>query len=275
MPTVLESIVAGAREDLAVRQAAVSLDQLKERAARQPSAQEVVTRLRRSESVTMIAEIKRQGIAKGDPALSHDPARFAADCQDGGATMISIITERRRFAGSLADLAAIRAAVDIPVLHKDFITTTYQLWEARACGADAVLLIVAAMDQLALESLVERSHSLGMTAIVEAHTADEVKRALDAGALVISVNARDLKTPKVDRTIFRDLAPLIPDRVVRLADSGVRGPHDVMEYARAGADAVLVGRALLAGGDPKRAIKDLVAAGQHPSLWAVRPACRS
>ncbi|GAB2473720.1 indole-3-glycerol phosphate synthase TrpC [Xylanimonas ulmi] len=273
--TVLEGIVAGVREDLAVRQAATSLDVLKERASRAPGALEVVSRLHQQDSIAVIAEVKRSSPSKGELATITDPAALAAEYATGGASVISVLTEERRFGGSLADLDAVRANVDVPVLRKDFVVTPYQVWEARAHGADLVLLIVAALEQTVLESLVERVHSLGMTALVEAHTADEVKRALDAGARLVGVNARDLKTLSVDRSVFARLAPLIPDDVVRVAESGVRGPHDVMDYARAGAHAVLVGEALVTGAAPRRSVADLVAAGQHPSLWSVRPAAQS
>ncbi|QAY62498.1 indole-3-glycerol phosphate synthase TrpC [Xylanimonas allomyrinae] len=273
--TVLEGIVAGVREDLAVRQAATSLDALKERASRAEGALEVVSRLRKQDSVAVIAEVKRSSPSKGALAAISDPAALAAEYATGGASVISVLTEERRFGGSLADLDAVRAKVDVPVLRKDFVVTPYQVWEARAHGADLVLLIVAALEQTVLESLVERVHSLGMTALVEAHTADEVARALDAGARVVGVNARDLKTLQVDRSVFTRLAPLIPDDVVRVAESGVRGPHDVMDYARAGAHAVLVGEALVTDAAPRRSVADLVAAGQHPSLWSVRPAAQS
>ena len=163
-----------------------------------------------------------------------------------------------------------RAAVEVPVLRKDFVVTPYQVWEARAHGADVVLLIVAALEQTVLTSLVERVHSLGMTALVEVHDPDEVARAVDAGARCIGVNARNLKTLEVDRTTFARLAPLIPAGVVRIAESGVPGPHDVMDHARSGADAVLVGESLVTGKDPRAAVADLVAAGAHPSLRAVR-----
>ncbi|MCL1871274.1 MAG: indole-3-glycerol phosphate synthase TrpC [Promicromonosporaceae bacterium] len=275
MTTVLEGIVAGVLEDLAVRQAATSLDELKERAARAAGALEVVGRLRKQDAVAVIAEVKRSSPSKGALAAIADPAALAAEYATGGASVISVLTEERRFGGSLADLDAVRARVDVPVLRKDFVVTPYQVWEARAHGADVVLLIVAALEQTVLESLIERVHSLGMTALVEAHTADEVKRALDAGARVVGVNARDLKTLEVDRGVFAKLAPLIPDDVVRVAESGVRGPHDVMDYARAGAHAVLVGEALVTGEAPRRSVADLVAAGQHPSLWSVRPATQS
>lgn len=274
-PTVLDTLVAGAVEDMTLRQAFTSLDELKERAARQPSALEVYSRLHDQEQVSVIAEVKRSSPSMGELAEIPDPARLAEDYANGGASAISVLTESRRFGGRLADLDAVRARVDVPILRKDFIVTPYQLWEARAHGADLILLIVAALEQTVLESLIERTHSLGMSALVEAHTEDEVRRALDAGARIVGVNARNLKTLEVDRSNFARLAALIPDDVVRVAESGVRGPHDVMDYARAGAHAVLVGEALVKSGNPHRAVRDLVAAGGHPALWAVRPADRS
>lgn len=273
--TVLDDIVAGVREDLAQRQQDVGLDRLKERAQRAPAARNAVPALRPRDAegnrrVTIIAEVKRSSPSKGMLAAIGDPAGLARDYEAGGASVISVLTERRRFGGSLQDLVDVRAAVDLPVLRKDFVVTPYQVWEARAHGADLVLLIVAALDQPTLVSLTERVHSLGMTALVEAHTADEVRRALDAGAQVIGVNARDLRTLEVDRSTFPRLAGLIPDSVVKVAESGVRGPHDVLDYARAGADAVLVGESLVTGRDPRSAVADLVAAGAHPALRTVR-----
>ena len=181
-----------------------------------------------------------------------------------------MLTEERRFGGSLADLAAVRAAVEIPVLRKDFVVSSYQLWEARAAGADLVLLMASVLDQQALVCLVERAESIGLTPLVEAHTALEVERALLAGARVVGINNRDLRTLQVDLGTFARLAPLVPDRVVRIAESGVRGPHDVFELAQAGADAVLVGTSLVSGSaggsDPAAAVADLVAAGAHPAV---------
>ncbi|MFV0285637.1 MAG: indole-3-glycerol phosphate synthase TrpC [Demequina sp.] len=270
MTTVLDSIVAGVREDLAVREGATTMDQLKERASRQPGALDARAMLATTE-VSVIAEVKRSSPSKGDLASISDPALLATEYEAGGATVISVLTEQRRFGGSLQDLDAVRAKVDIPILRKDFIVTPYQVWEARAHGADVVLLIVAALDQMALEGLVERVHSLGMTALVEVHDAEEVSRAVDAGARVIGVNARNLKTLEVDRHTFARLAPTIPDGIVRVAESGIRDGHDVVEYARMGADAVLVGEALVKNKDPRQAVADMVAAGAHPALRAVRP----
>ena len=268
--TVLEDIIDGVRADLVKRQERTSLDELKERAAKMPSAIDGVSRLRLENSVAVIAEVKRSSPSKGELADIADPAELAVQYETGGAAMVSVLTEERRFKGSLADLDAVRAAIEIPVLRKDFIVTPYQVWEARAHGADVVLLIVAALEQTVLESLIERVHSLGMTALIEVHTLDEVTRAIDAGARVIGVNARNLKTLDVDRTTFARLAPAIPSGIVRIAESGVRGPHDVMDYARSGADAVLVGEALVTGPSPQTTVADLVAAGSHPSLRAIR-----
>lgn len=268
--TVLEDIIDGVRLDLAERQSRTSLDDLKERAAKRPGAIDGVSRLRLEDAVAVIAEVKRSSPSKGELATIENPADLAAQYEQGGAAVVSVLTEERRFKGSLADLDDVRARVEIPVLRKDFVVTPYQVWEARAHGADLVLLIVAALEQTILESLIERVHSLGMTALVEVHTLDEVTRAIDAGAKVIGVNARNLKTLEVDRTTFARLAPAIPDSIVRIAESGVRGPHDVMDYARSGADAVLVGEALVTGASPQASVADLVAAGSHPSLRALR-----
>ncbi len=270
MVTVLEEIVAGVREDLAVREAATPLEELKEQAAARPSAKNALDALAKDDAVTVIAEVKRSSPSKGALADIADPAGLAADYEAGGASAISVLTERRRFGGSLDDLDGVRAAVEVPVLRKDFIVTPYQVWEARAHGADIVLLIVATLEQTVLTSLTERVHSLGMTALVEAHTAEEVDRAVDAGARLLGVNTRNLHTLEVRREVFAELAPRIPDGIVRVAESGVRGPHDLMDYARWGADAVLVGEALVTQGDPRSAVKDMVAAGTHPSLRAVR-----
>ena len=268
--TVLDDIVAGVRQDLAVREQATPLAEVKERARRRESAIECVGRLRAEDAVRVIAEVKRSSPSKGALATIKDPAALAAEYEKGGAAVISVLTEERRFHGSLADLDAVRARVDIPVLRKDFVVTPYQVWEARAHGADLVLLIVAALEQTVLESLVERVHSLGMTALVEVHDAEEVSRAADAGARVIGVNARDLRSLEVDRTTFARVAPSIPSHIVKIAESGVRGPRDVMDYARAGADAVLVGEALVTDDAPRESVADLVAAGAHPSLRGVR-----
>ena len=268
--SVLDGIVAGVKEDLALREQLTTMAELKERAARQPEAKDV-RQILAGKEVAVIAEVKRSSPSKGDIADIADPAALATEYEAGGASCISVLTEGRRFGGSLSDLDAVRSKVDIPILRKDFIVTPYQVWEARAHGADMVLLIVAALEPMALESLTERIHSLGMTALVEVHAPDEVQRAVDAGARVIGVNARDLRTLEVDRETFARVAPLIPDGIVKIAESGIRDSHDVVEYARLGADAVLVGEALVKDRDPRTAVAEMVAAGAHPALRAVRP----
>jgi indole-3-glycerol phosphate synthase len=263
--SVLDEIIDGVRLDLAAREASVPLDDLKEAARRAPDALDPKPAFR-SPGVSVIAEVKRSSPSKGPLATIDDPAALAADYQSGGAATISVLTEQRRFGGSLADLEAVRAAVDIPVLRKDFIVTSYQLWEARAAGADLALLIVAALSQNELELLHERAVSIGLTPLVEVHDEEEVERALTAGASLVGVNARNLKTLDVDRDTFARLARRIPDDVVRVAESGVRGAHDVFEYAKQGANVVLVGETLVKGTDPRAAVAELVNAGSHPAL---------
>jgi indole-3-glycerol phosphate synthase len=267
--SVLDEILEGVRADLAERQSRVSLEQLKDMARKAPSPLDAVAALK-SEGVSVIAEVKRASPSRGAMADIDDPAALAGDYEAGGARVISVLTEQRRFGGSLDDLASVRRAVQIPVLRKDFVVSSYQLWEARAYGADLVLLIVAALDQPALVSLVERALSIGLLPLVEVHADEELERAVDAGATVIGVNARNLATLEVDRTIFARLAPRIPEGIMKIAESGVRGPHDLLAYAAAGADAVLVGESLVTEKDPRAAVADLVTAGSHPALRGER-----
>jgi indole-3-glycerol phosphate synthase len=261
---VLGDIVAGVREDVASREAVVSFAEVRERAAAAPSAKDGLAALR-APGVGVIAEVKRRSPSKGALASIRDPAALAVEYQAGGARMISVLTEQRMFGGSLQDLDDVRAAVQVPVLRKDFVVGSYQVHEARAHGADVVLLIVAALDQNTLIGLRERIESLGMTALVEVHTEDEASRAIDAGARVIGVNARDLTTLNVDRSTFERIAPGLPSHIVKIAESGVRGPLDLIEYAAAGADAVLVGENLVTTTDPRHAVAEMVTAGAHPA----------
>lgn len=262
--TVLDSIIEGVRADVATREAAVPMSEVKAAAEKMPPPLDVMAALREP-GIAVIAEVKRASPSAGQLASIGDPAALARTYEDGGARIISVLTEERRFNGSLTDLDAVRAAVNVPVLRKDFVVGPYQIHEARAHGADMLLLIVAALEQSALESMLERTESLGMTALVEVHTEEEADRALKAGARVIGVNARDLRTLKVDRDCFARIAPGLPSNVIRIAESGVRGTADLLAYAGAGADAVLVGEGLVTSGDPRAAVADLVTAGRHPS----------
>nr|WP_239579044.1 indole-3-glycerol phosphate synthase TrpC [Microlunatus panaciterrae] len=250
---------------MAVRQSEVSIDRLKERVHHIDPALDPMPAFR-APGVAVIAEVKRASPSRGSLAEIADPAALAHEYELGGAAAISVLTEQRRFSGTLNDLVRVRLAVDIPVLRKDFIVTAYQLFEARAAGADLALLIVAALNDDELSGLVERAESIGLTPVVEVHTEEEISRAVDAGARVIGVNARNLKTLEVDPTTFARLAPKIPDGIVRIAESGVRGPRDVIDLARAGADVILVGEALVTGRDPREGVADLVAAGAHPAV---------
>lgn len=271
--SVLDDIIVGVREDLKEREDRLPLSSLKEIEATVPEAKDALGALRgRDGAVKIISEVKRSSPSKGRLAAIPDPATLASLYEAGGASVVSVLTEQRRFGGSLADLDAVRAAVDIPVLRKDFIVTPYQIHEARAHGADLVLLIVAALEQNVLVSLLERTRSLGMEALVETHSRLEALRALDAGASIIGVNARNLKTLEVDRSTVEQVIDVIPQEVVAVAESGVATAHDVFEYAKWGADAVLVGEALVTSGDPRSSIQDMVSAGQHPALRTDRKA---
>ena len=271
--SVLDDIIAGVRQDLKEREDRVPLARIKEMETQVPEAKDALGALRgRDGAVKIISEVKRSSPSKGALAAIPDPAALASTYEAGGATVISVLTEQRRFNGSLADLDAVRAAVDIPILRKDFIVTPYQIHEARAHGADLVLLIVAALEQNVLVSLLERTRSLGMEALVETHSRLEALRAMEAGASIIGVNARNLKTLEVDRSTVEQVIDVIPQDVVAVAESGAANAHDVFEYAKWGADAVLVGEALVTSGDPRASIQDMVSAGQHPALRTDRKA---
>ena len=254
MPTVLDDIIAGVRLDLADRESRTPRAALERALETVAPALDATAALRGAPGLAVIAEIKRSSPSRGALATIADPADLAVRYAVGGAAAISVLTEQRRFHGSLADLAAVRAGVRTPLLRKDFIVTAYQIDESRAWGADLILLIVAALDQTALVRLREQAEALGMTALVEVHDEEETRRALDSGATVIGVNARNLKTLEVDRSTFVRLRPLVPDTLVTIAESGVRGLSDVEQYAAAGARGVLVGEALVTGGDPRETV---------------------
>lgn len=247
---MLAGLTAGALEDAAERRSHRPLSEVEAAAAARPSALDARAALQRGEHIKVIAEVKRASPSRGSLATIPDPAALALQYERGGASAISVLTEERKFGGSLADLEAVRAAVSVPVLRKDFIAEEYQVLEARAAGADLVLLIVAALEPALLRRLHIFVLECGMTPLVETHSADEARLAVDLGAEVIGVNARDLSTFTLDRDLFGRVAPLIPDSAVRIAESAVTGVADVEHYRRAGADVVLVGEALVTDGDP-------------------------
>ena len=258
--SVLDDIVAGVREDLAARRAAVPEADLRASLADAPAPRDPMPAFR-APGLSVIAEVKRRSPSKGALADIPDPAALARAYAAGGADAISVLTEERRFGGSLGDLEAVRGAVDTPLLRKDFIVSGYQRLEARAAGADLVLLIVAALDDETLAGLHAEARELGLTVLVEVHDEAEVARALAAGAELVGVNARNLKTLEVDPATFGRLVVLLPEHVVKVAESGIGGPDDAARYAAEGADVVLVGEALVRDGDPTAAVAAMRQAG--------------
>ena len=252
--SVLDDIVAGVRIDLARRETEVGAADLRAALADAPPPRDPMPHFRAAGS-SVIAEVKRRSPSKGDLADIADPASLASAYARGGAAAISVLTEERRFGGSLDDLRAVRAAVDVPVLRKDFIVTDYQLLEARAAGADLVLLIVAALADDQLRRLHDQARELGLTVLVEVHDAPETERAVALGAELLGVNARNLKTLEVDEDTFGRLAPLVPDDRVLVAESGISGAADVKRFVGEGAGVVLVGEALVRDGDPEAAVR--------------------
>jgi len=258
---MLADLTAGAVEDAGARASSRPRAVVEAEALAQRPALDVLSVLAPADRVKIIAEVKRASPSRGDLADIPDPALQARRYEEGGASAISVLTEGRRFKGSLADLEAVKAAVSLPVLRKDFIATEYQVLEARASGADLVLLIVAALEQDVLARLHSLVLELGMTPLVETHSADEVDRAADIGAKLIGVNARDLSTFQLDRDLFGRLADRIPADAVKIAESAVLSPADVAHYRSAGADVVLVGEALVTN-DPVSTLRAFLEAGE-------------
>ncbi|MBB1483412.1 indole-3-glycerol phosphate synthase TrpC [Tessaracoccus sp. MC1865] len=260
--TVLDDIIAGVRRDLEERKARTSINEVIRAAQQATPALDPMPRFRAPE-LAVISEVKRKSPSKGDLAMITDPAGLAASYEAGGAAAISVLTEKHRFNGSLADLDAVRERVRIPVLRKDFMVEEYQFHEARAHGADLVLLIVASLTDDELTRFLGLTAELGMTALVETHTAEEVDRALAAGAGLIGVNNRNLKTLDVDLATFGRLAERIGDAAVKVAESGIQSADDVARVAAEGADVILVGEALVKHGDPTHAIGSFMAAAER------------
>ena len=269
--SVLDELVAGALEDQRTRELTVSLEDVKKAALAAPAPIDATRWLKRADGIPVIAEIKRASPSKGHLSDIPDPAVLAREYEKGGASAISVLTEGRKFLGSLDDFDKVRAAVHIPVLRKDFIVTDYQIFEARAHGADLVLLIVAALDDAQLKHLLDLAHELNMTVLVETHTREEIERARKAGAKVIGINARNLKNLKVDVNKYNELAADLPDDVIKVAESGVFGAVEVEDYARAGADAVLVGEGVATAYDHELAVERLVKAGAQVKASETTP----
>jgi indole-3-glycerol phosphate synthase len=255
---VLSDLIAGAAMDASARRELISLAEVEAAAAAREAPIDALEALAPADRVKIIAEIKRASPSRGPLADIPDPAALAVSYQNAGASAISVLTDARNFGGSLQDLAQVRESVSLPLLRKDFISQPYQVLEARAAGADLVLLIVAGLDEPTLRELHELTRELGMNALVETHSAEEIDRALQVGAGLIGVNARDLNTFELDQDLFASLADRIPAGVIRVAESAVKSAEDVAHYRRAGADVVLVGEALVTG-DPAQALAQFLA----------------
>jgi indole-3-glycerol phosphate synthase / phosphoribosylanthranilate isomerase len=260
--TFLARITTATREELAERQARVSLEDMRTRAAPAPAPRPFAEALRTRPggSARLIAEIKRASPSKGIIAEIFDPVAQARAYERGGAAAISVLTEPHFFQGSLKHLRTVREAVALPVLRKDFIFDAYQVYEARAAGADAILLIVALLEDAMLRELLTLTRELGMEALVEAHDADEVRRAVAAGASVVGVNSRDLRTFVVDAAVVQNLRPLVPRDRVFVAESGIQNQMDAARARAWGADAILVGEALMRASDPEAMARELTTA---------------
>jgi indole-3-glycerol phosphate synthase len=217
--------------------------------------------LRDAEGLAVVAEVKRRSPSKGDLAADLDPAALAQAYEQGGATCLSVLTDAEFFGGSPDDLRAARAATRLPVLRKDFTVSPADVCDARIIGADAVLLIAAALDDDELADLHTLALDIGLDALVEVHDEAELDRALAAGAHLVGVNQRDLVTFEVDDERAVRVGAVIPPTVVRVAESGVRGPDDAAALAAAGFDAVLVGELLVTSGDPAAAVELLRSGG--------------
>ena len=256
--SVLDSIIEGVREDLAKRRR--SLGELHEEMS-QAAAPLDAHPLLKGDVMKVIAEVKRSSPSKGSLSSIADPAALAEQYQSAGASVISVLTEERRFKGSLADLTAVRSRVSIPILRKDFMVDEYQFFEARAHGADMVLLIVAALAKSQLRDFYDLATELGMAALIEVHTADELERAMEITPRIVGVNSRNLKTLEVNPAAFADLIPKIPPEIIRVAESGISQHADV-EFAQSqGADAILVGEALVTSADATLAMRSLLGQG--------------
>lgn len=253
--SVLDSIIEGVREDLAMRR--LPLAQIHEAIETVQRPLDAYISLSQQE-MRVIAEVKRSSPSKGPLAEITDPAALAAQYEEAGASAISVLTERRRFGGSLADLDAVRDRVAIPVLRKDFMVDEYQFLEARAHGADVVLLIVAALSRSQLKDFYDLASELGMASLIEVHTAQELESAMEISPRMIGVNSRNLKTLEVDTRAFAKLIPQIPAELIRVAESGISTRTDVQAAESAGANVILVGEALVKSGDPISAMRDLL-----------------
>jgi indole-3-glycerol phosphate synthase len=260
---LLETVVAAARRSADERERAAGAPGASRPAADRRPAGDAFRASLEQQGCRIIAECKRRSPSRGVLRASYAAAAIASAYEAAGAAAISVLTEPTFFDGSLDDLRAVRAAVGLPLLRKDFIVTEFQLVEAVAAGADAVLLIVAALDQAALVRLVARAHALGLAALVEVHDSGELDRALDAGAVMVGVNSRNLRTLEVSGDVFEALAPRLPPEAIAVAESGLRSPADLIRLRAAGYRAFLIGERFMTEPDPGAALAALRQAAEQ------------
>jgi indole-3-glycerol phosphate synthase len=259
---LLATIVAATRRIVEVQQEREPLAQLMARAdgvTRAPK--QLRAALTRLDRINVIAECKRRSPSRGVLRADYDPVSIARGYAEAGAAAISVLTEPAFFDGSLDHLAAVRAALDVPLLRKDFIVSEYQVLEAKAAGADAVLLIVAALRPSELRALVEFTHRHGLDALVEVHEAADVPIAIDAGARIIGVNNRDLRTLEVSVDASTELIDLLPEDIIAVSESGLRSPDDLRRLQALGYRAFLIGERLMTEPEPGAALKALITKG--------------
>lgn len=263
MSNVLDAIVGAARRSAYDRAAVWRGEVDREAASATPDGPGFASALARS-GVRVIAECKRRSPSRGILRRAYDPAAIASGYEAAGAAAISVLTEPSFFDGSLEHLRAIRAAVHLPLLRKDFIVTEFQIAEARAAGADAVLLIVAALEDRDLQGLLENAAASGLAALVEVHAVDEARRAIDHGAAIVGVNSRDLRTLDVKPSVFEEVAAVLPSGVVTVAESGISNPEEVARLGGVGYSGFLIGERFMTTPDPGAALREfLAAAGAH------------
>lgn len=254
---LLSRLVLEARQDLQRRRHLMDSDRF-EQAVAAYTPRDFAAALRRQQ-LAVIAEMKQRTPSMGTLSDDYSPADLAHAYAEGGAAAISVLTHMAGFGGRVDHLRMVRAATDLPILRKDFITDPYEVAEARACGADAVLVIVAAFERTLLKELIAVTRSRGLAALVEVHDERETATALDAGATIVGVNHRDLRTFNVDLTLTDRLRRLVPKEVVLVAESGIRSAADARRMREAGADAILVGELLMRSADPAAQIRELIA----------------
>jgi indole-3-glycerol phosphate synthase len=267
---ILDAIVAHKKRELELARQSISLDQLKALGAKRQTPVDFSDALRKP-GVGLIAEVKRASPSRGEFALDREPEELAEIYTANGAAAVSVLTDQRFFRGQLAYIPRIRSRLSgtpsslrtCPLLRKDFLFDPYQVFESYAHGADAILLIAAILSDAMLKQLLEVSRDLQMDALVEVHSVSELGRALANGAEIVGINNRDLRDFSVDLATFEQLAPMLPSSIIAVAESGVRGPEDVRRLGAMGADAVLVGEALVSASDVGRKVRELASAGRQ------------